>query len=71
MGNKAPKMTAKEQARENKRVVDKSQRHIEREQTKLMAQEKKCLEEIKKLATKNQHVSASAFCHSVYRAQRR
>ena len=50
MGNKAPKLTPKEEARANKRVVDRAQRHIESEQKKLQGQEKKCLEEIKKLA---------------------
>lgn len=50
MGNKVPKLTPKEEARANKRIVDKSVRHIEKEQTKLMNQEKKALEDIKKLA---------------------
>ena len=35
MGNKQPKLTAKEEARQNKRTVDKAVRHIEREQAKL------------------------------------
>jgi hypothetical protein len=57
MGNKVPKMTAKEEARANKRTVDKSVRTIEREQNKMVTQEKKALEEVKKLAQKGQHVS--------------
>ena len=57
MGNKQPKLSAKEMARQNKRVVSKAVRRIEREQTKLQNDEKKVLAEIKKLATKNQHVS--------------
>lgn len=52
-------------ARENKRTVDKAVRHIEREQKKLQAQEKKALEDIKKMATKNQHVSIpQSDCYS-------
>jgi len=35
MGNNQPKITPKEEARQNKRVVDKAVRHLEREQTKL------------------------------------
>lgn len=61
MGNSQPKLTPKEQARQNKRIVDRAIRHIEKEQTKLQNQEKKCLEEIKKLAQKNQHVSTITF----------
>ena len=57
MGNSQPKLTPKEQARQNKRTVDKAVRHIEREKTKLQSSEHKILAEIKKLATKNQHVS--------------
>ena len=53
MGNSAPKKTPKELARENKRVVDRAVRQIDRERTKLEGNEKKLLEEIKKLAKKN------------------
>ena len=53
MGNSATKKTPKELARENKRVVDRAVRQIERERTKLEGNEKKVLEEIKKLAKKN------------------
>ena len=48
MGNSAPKKTPKELARENKRVVDRAVRQIDRERTKLEGNEKKLLEEIKK-----------------------
>ena len=57
MGNSQPKLTPKELARQNKRVVDKAVRQIDRERTKLQSNEVKLLEEIKKLAKKNQHVS--------------
>ena len=57
MGNKQPKLTPKEEARQNKRTVDRAIRHIEREQKKLQQQETKALADIKKLAQQNQHVS--------------
>ena len=57
MGNSQPKLTPKEQARQNKRIVDKAVRQIDRERTKLQNNEVKILEEIKRLAKKNQHVS--------------
>jgi charged multivesicular body protein 2A len=57
MGNSQPKLTPKELARQNKRIVDKAVRQIDRERTKLQGNEGKLLEEIKKLAKKNQHVS--------------
>ena len=57
MGNSQPKLTPKELARQNKRTVDKAVRQVERERQKLENNEKKLLEEIKKLAKKNQHVS--------------
>ena len=62
MGNSQPKLTPAEEARQNKRVVDRAVRHIDRERVKLMNNEKKMLEEIKKLAKKNQHVSI----HNLY-----
>ena len=57
MGDKPSKLSPKEEARANKRVVDKSVRHIDREVVKLGNLEKKTLDQIKKLAQKNQHVS--------------
>jgi charged multivesicular body protein 2A len=57
MGNSQPKLTPKEEARANKKVVDKASRHLDRERTKLQNSEKKILTEIKKLAKANQHVS--------------
>lgn len=59
MGNSQPKKTPKELARENKRIVDRAVRQIERERQKLGNQETKLLNEIKVLAKKNQHVSTS------------
>jgi charged multivesicular body protein 2A len=56
MGNSAPKKTPKELARENKRIVDRAVRQVEKERSKLQMQEKKILTEIRTLAKRNQHV---------------
>ena len=69
MGNSAPKKTPKELARENKRVVDRAVRQIDRERTKLEANEKKVLEEIKKLAKKNQHGPAKNLSKDLIRTR--
>lgn len=53
MGNSQPKKTPKELARDNKRIVDRAVRQIERERQKLGNQETKLLNEIKVLAKKN------------------
>ena len=50
MGNSAPKKTPAEQAKENKRVIQRSIRQIDRERTKLQNQEAKTLKQIKDLA---------------------
>ena len=58
MGNKAPeKIDPKEEAKKNKRTIDKAVRQIERETKKLEADDKKTLAQIKTMAQKNQHVS--------------
>ena len=67
MGNSAPKKTAKELARENKRVVDRAVRQIDKERTKLENNEKKLLEEIKKLAKKNLHGPAKNLSKDLIR----
>ena len=43
MGNSAPKIDPKEQAKQNKRTLSRAIRQIEREQKKLQAQEAKTL----------------------------
>ena len=67
MGNKQEKLTPKEQARANKRVVDRAIRHIEREQKNLTKQEAKCLKDIKALAAKNQHGPAKTMAKNLVR----
>ena len=69
MGNTPPKKTPKELARDNKRIVDRAVRQIERERVKLEGNEKKVLEEIKKLAKKNQHAPAKALSKDLIRTR--
>jgi len=69
MGNKAPEVDPKEVARQNKRMISKSIRTVEREQKKLMGQEAKLLKEIKALATKNQHGPAKVLSKDLVRSR--
>lgn len=48
--------TPAEQIRENKRMIDRSIRELERERMKMEAQEKKTVAEMKKLAKAGQKV---------------
>ena len=57
MGNKQPKLDPKEEAKQQKRTIQRAIRQIDRERTKMQNQEAKTLREIKTLAQKNQHVS--------------
>ena len=43
MGNKQPKLTPEEEAKQNKRAIQKTVRQIDRERTKLQNQEAKTL----------------------------
>lgn len=54
-------MVFAELLRENKRMIDKSIREIERERQGLQAQEKKLIVEIKKSAKQGQMVSTCFF----------
>jgi charged multivesicular body protein 2A len=67
MGNKAPEVDPKEVARQNKRMISKSIRTVEREQKKLIGQEAKLLKDIKALATKNQHGPAKLLSKDLVR----
>ena len=69
MGNKAPKVDPKEQAKENKRVITRAIRNIERENKKLQGQEAKTLKEIKALAQKNQHGPAKLMSKDLVRSR--
>ena len=57
MGNSQPKLDPKEEAKQQKRTIQRAIRQIDRERGKMQNQEAKTLREIKALAQKNQHVS--------------
>lgn len=60
MGNAfGKKKTLKEQLRENKRMLNRAIRELDRERTNLQAQEKKITMEIKKMAKEGQTVTLS------------
>ena len=54
MGNNNPKLTPKEQMRENKRQIRRAQRELDRERNKLQAEERKTVQELKRMAKQNQ-----------------
>lgn len=58
----AKKKTPTEMLRENKRMLDKSIRELDRERTHMQSQEKKLIAEIKKMAKQNQ-MGAVKVCH--------
>lgn len=68
MGNKAP--TLDEQMRESKRMINRSIRELDRERTKLQAQERKLIAEIKKLAKAGQMGSVKVLAKDLVRARR-
>eukprot|EP00354_Favella_ehrenbergii_P003487 CAMPEP_0170466714 /NCGR_PEP_ID=MMETSP0123-20130129/10566_1 /TAXON_ID=182087 /ORGANISM="Favella ehrenbergii, Strain Fehren 1" /LENGTH=110 /DNA_ID=CAMNT_0010732903 /DNA_START=27 /DNA_END=359 /DNA_ORIENTATION=- len=69
MGNSAPKIDPKEQAKQNKRTITRAIRQIDRERTKLQNQEAKTLKEIKALAMKNQHGPAKMMSKDLVRSR--
>ena len=69
MGNKQPKLTPEEEAKQNKRAIQKTVRQIDRERTKLQNQEAKTLKQIKDLAQKNQHGPAKILSKDLVRSR--
>ena len=69
MGNKQPKLSPEEEAKQNKRTIKKAIRDIERERGRLQKQETKTLAEIKKLATQNQHNAAKVMSKDLVRSR--
>ena len=67
MGNKGPAIDPKEAAREQKRIITRSERKLEREVKNLERQEAKTMKEIKKLAQAGQHKSAQILAKDVSR----
>jgi len=67
MGNKGPAIDPKEAAREQKRIITRSERKLEREVKNLERQEAKTMKEIKKLAQAGQHKAAQILAKDVTR----
>ena len=69
MGNKPPQKSPEEIAKENKRMLSRAIRTVEREQKKLQNQEVKLLKDIKALAQKNQHGPAKILSKDLVRTR--
>jgi len=67
MGNKGPQADPKEVAREQKRIITRSERKLNREITGLERQEAKMMKEIKKMATAGQHGAAKIMSKDIAR----
>ena len=67
MGNKQAQIDPKEAAKEQKKVISRSQRKLEREIKALERQEAKTMREIKKLAQAGQHQAAKILSKDVGR----
>ena len=67
MGNKQAQIDPKEAAKEQKRIIRKSQRQLERESKKLQTQETKAMKEIKKMAEQGHHDAAKILSKDVAR----
>lgn len=60
-------MSFEDRMRESKRKINRSVREIDRERTRLQAQEKKTIVEIKKLAKANQMASVKILAKDLIR----
>jgi len=67
MGNKGPQIDPKEAAREQKRIITRSERKLNREISQLERQEAKTMKEVKKLATAGQHNAAKILSKDIAR----
>ena len=67
MGNSQPKVDPKEELKQNKRTIKRAIRDIERNRTKLQANEAKLLKDIKALALKNEHGPAQILAKDLVR----
>jgi len=67
MGNKQPTVDPKEMAREQKRIITRSNRKLEREIKTLERQEAKTMKEVKKLAQAGQHNAAKILSKDIAR----
>ena len=67
MGNKGPQIDPKEVAKEQKKIITRSERKLNREISALERQEAKTMREIKKLATQGQHNAAKILSKDIAR----
>lgn len=67
MGNKQQKIDPKEAAREQKRIITRANRKLEREIKALERQEAKTMKEVKKLAQAGQHNAAKIMSKDIAR----
>lgn len=67
MGNKKVTIDPKEMAREQKRIITRSNRKLEREIKTLERQEAKTMKEVKKLAQAGQHNAAKILSKDIAR----
>ena len=67
MGNKGPQIDPKEAAKEQKRIITRSERKLNREIGALERQEAKTMREVKKLATAGQHNAAKILSKDIVR----
>ena len=69
MGNKGPAPDPKEVAREQKRIISRSERKLNREISGLERQEAKTMKEVKKLAQAGQHGAAKILSKDIARGR--
>ena len=67
MGNKGPQLDPQEVAKEQKRIITRSERKLNREINALERQEAKTMKEVKKLATAGQHGAAKILSKDIAR----
>jgi charged multivesicular body protein 2A len=67
MGNKGPQLDPKEVAKEQKRIITRSERKLNREINALERQEAKTMKEVKKLAVAGQHGAAKILSKDIAR----
>ena len=67
MGNKQPVVDPKEAAREQKRIITRANRKLEREIKGLERQEAKTMKEVKRLAQAGQHNAAKILSKDIAR----
>ena len=67
MGQEQAKIDPKEAAKEQKKIITRAQRKLERESKKLETHEAKMMKEVKKMAQNNQHAAAKIMAKDIAR----